>query len=71
MLFLPAEARAALNDLGNFIDAKLARLEQGFTIETERFRQAKYLKWCKQMLIPDPCRSEPGYTHRVSYFIEN
>jgi hypothetical protein len=40
-------------------------------IETERFRQSQYLKWWKQMLIPDPCGSEPGYERLVAYFIEN
>ena len=50
---------------------KLVRLKQGSTIETERFRQAQYLKWCEQMLIPDPCGSDTGYKRLVAYFIEN
>jgi hypothetical protein len=49
--FLPTELQTALNDLGDFIDAKLARLKQGSVNETERFRQA-LLKWCKQKFIP-------------------
>jgi hypothetical protein len=68
--FLPTESRTALNDLGHFIDAKLARLKQGSPIETERFRQAQYLKWCKQKFIPDPCGKEPGYERVVACFIE-
>ena len=70
LLFLPAKSRASHNDLGYFIDSKLPWLKQGSTVETERFRQAQYLKWCKQMLIPDPCVSEPGYELLVAYFIE-
>ena len=71
MSFLPTESRTALNDLGHFIDAKLARLKQGSAIETERFRQAQYLKWCKQKFIPDPCGEEPGYERVVACFVEN
>jgi hypothetical protein len=70
-LFLPTESRTALNDLENFIDAKLARLRQGLVIKTERFRQAQYLKWCKQKFIPDPCGNEPGYEQVVACFVEN
>jgi hypothetical protein len=40
-------------------------------IETERFRQAQYLKWCKQKFDPDPCRNEPGYEQVVACFVEN
>jgi hypothetical protein len=71
LLFLPAESRAALNDLGRFIDPKLARLKQGSAIETERFRQAQYLKLCKDKLIPNPCGSEPGYERIIACFIKN
>jgi hypothetical protein len=69
--FLPAKSRAALNDLGRFIDAKLAQLKQGSAFETERFSQAQYLKWCKDKLIPDPCGSEPGYERIIACFIKN
>ena len=70
-MFLPAESRAALVDLGHFIDVKFARLKQGSAIETERIRQAQYLNWCKQKFVPDPCRNEPGYKRLVACFIEN
>jgi hypothetical protein len=69
--FLPTESQTALNDLGDFIDTKLARLKQGSVIETERFGQAQYLKWCKQKFIPDPCGNEPGYERVVDCFVEN
>ena len=71
MSFLPTEPQTALNDLGDFIDVKLTRLKQGSVIETERFRQAQYLIWCKQKLIPDPCGEEPGYERVVACFVEN
>jgi hypothetical protein len=70
-LFLAAESRAALNDLGHFIDAKVARLKQCSAIETERFRQAQYLNWCKQKFVPDPCGDEPRYERLVACFVEN
>jgi hypothetical protein len=49
----------------------LARLKQCSVIETEWFRQAQYLKWCKQKFIPDPCGNEPGYEQVVACFIED
>ena len=57
--------------MGNFIDAKIARLKKGSAIETERFRQAQYLNWCKQKFVPDPCGDEIGYERLVACFIEN
>jgi len=47
------------------------RLKQGSAIETERFRQAQYLNWCKQKFVPDPCGNEPRYERLVACFIEN
>jgi hypothetical protein len=69
-LFLPAESRADLNDLGHFIDTKLAQLKQGSAMEIERFRQAQYIKWCKQKFIPNPCGSKPGYEQLVACFMK-
>jgi hypothetical protein len=69
--FLPAKSRAALGDLGNLVDANIARLEQGASLETSRFRQAQFIKWCNQKLIPDPCGNEPGYEWTVACFAEN
>jgi hypothetical protein len=63
-LFLPAKSRAALNDLGHFIDAKHARLKQGYMIETEQFREAQYLKF------RDLCGSKPVYEQLVACFIK-
>ncbi len=71
MLFLPAKSRAALGDLVNLVDAKIARLKQGASLETTRVRQAQFIKWCNQKLIPDPCSNEPGYEQIVACFAEN
>jgi hypothetical protein len=57
--------------MGNLIDAKIARLKQGSAVETERFRQAQYINWCKSKLIPDPCGKERRYERIVACFIEN
>jgi hypothetical protein len=70
-LFLSAKSRAALHDLGDIIVAKISRLKQGSAVETERFRQAQYINWCKSKLIPDPCGRERGYERIVACFIEN
>jgi hypothetical protein len=71
LLFLPAEARAALDDLGNLVYAKIARLKQGASLETTRFMQSQFIKWCNQKLIPDPCGNEPGYELIFACFAEN
>jgi hypothetical protein len=70
-LFLSAESRASLHDLGDLIDAKISRLKQGYAVETERFRQAQYINWCKPKLNPDPCGREHRYERIVACFIEN
>jgi hypothetical protein len=41
------------------------------SIETEWFRQAKYLNWCQIKKIPDACGNEYGYEHILACFIEN
>jgi hypothetical protein len=69
--FLPPESRAALYALGNYVDAKMSRLKHGAEVETERFRQAQYINWCKLKLIPDPCGRDRGYEHIVACFSEN
>jgi hypothetical protein len=57
--------------LGNLIGAKIARLKQGSAVETEQFRQAQYINWCKSKLVPDPCGKERRYECIVACFIEN
>ncbi len=71
MLFLLAESRASLRNLGHFVDAKIARLKQSSSIETEQIRQAQNINLCNKNFIPDPCFSEPGYERIVACFIEN
>ncbi len=46
-------------------------LKQDSAVETELFRQAQYINWCKSKLIPDPCGRECRYERIVAYFIEN
>ena len=36
-----------------------------------RFRQAAYIKWCKEKSIPDPCGTRQEYQRIISCFIEN
>jgi hypothetical protein len=69
-LFLPLKSRATLNDLENFVDVKIARLRFISSIETEQFRQAKYLNWCHVNKIPDPCGTEHDYERIVACFGE-
>ncbi len=71
MSFLPPESRIALVDLENCVDAKIARLRLSSSVETERFRQAKYLDWCQVKKIPDPCGKDPSYKQMLACFGEN
>ncbi len=71
MSFLPPESRTALDNLENCVDAKIARLRLSSSIETERFRQAKYLDWCRVVKIPDPCGKEQGYEWIIAFFGKN
>ncbi len=71
MSFLPPESRATLTDLENCVDAKIARLRLSSSVETERFRQAKYLNWCQVKKIPNPCRKELGYERILACFGKN
>ncbi len=41
------------------------------SLKTTRLRQAQFIKWCTQKLIPDPCGNEPGYERIVACFTEN
>ena len=70
MSFLPAESRAALDDLENLVDAKIVRLKQGASLETTRFRQALFIKWCNQKSVPDPRGAEPGYERIVACLLK-
>ena len=71
MSFLPVESRLALDDLEHIVDEEMSRSKASGGLETERFRQAIYLNWCKIKHIPDPCGSEDGYQRIVGYFIKN
>jgi hypothetical protein len=48
----------------------MSRLKQDSTVETTRFRQAVYINWTRNMLIPDPCGPEPGYEFVLACFLE-
>ncbi len=65
------QSRVALFDLGNSVDEKIARLKINSSIETEWFRQTKYLNWCQIKKIPDACGNEYGYKRILACFIEN
>jgi hypothetical protein len=57
--------------LGNSVEEKIARLKINLSIETEQFRQAKYLNWCQIKKIPYVCGNKYGYKHILACFIEN
>jgi hypothetical protein len=69
--FLPPESRTALIDLENYVGAKIARLRLSSSIETEQFRQDKYLDWCQIKKIPNPCGKEHGYERILACFGKN
>ena len=70
LCFLPAESQAALIDLGNIVDTKMARRKSDSELETARFGQAVYIKFCKSKNIPDPCGNQAGYERIIACFIE-
>jgi hypothetical protein len=49
----------------------IARLRINLRIETEKFRQAKYLNWCQIKKIPDACGNEYEYKRILACYIEN
>lgn len=49
----------------------MSRSKASGGLETERFRQAIYLSWCKLKHIPDPCGPEDGYQRIAGYFIKH
>ncbi len=55
----------------NCVDSKIAILRLTSSVEIERFRQAKYLDWCRVMKIPDPCGKERGYEQIIACFGKN
>ena len=70
MFFLPAKSQAALANLGDIVDTKMSRLKSDHELETARFRQAVYIKFCKSKSIPDPCGNQPGYERIIACFIK-
>ncbi len=55
----------------NSVEEKIARLRINSSIETEWFRQAKYLNWYQIKKIPDACGNKYGYRRILACFIEN
>jgi hypothetical protein len=55
----------------NCVGAKIAKLRLSSSLETERFRQAKYLNWCQVKKITNPCRKEHGYEQILACFGRN
>ncbi len=70
MFFLPAKSQAALANLGDIADTKMSRLKSDHELETARFRQAVYIKFCKSKSIPDLCSNQPGYERIIACFIK-
>ena len=68
MQAFPAKCRASLHDLGCDVDEELARSKSIRQAETQRTRQAHYLKFCRQHKVPDPCGMEPSYEFLVALY---
>ena len=64
----PAKCRAALFDLGCDVDQELSRSVNAKKVETIRNRQANYLKFCVDHLVPDPCGDGPSYEFLVAAY---
>ena len=64
----PAKFRAALFDLGCDVDQELSGSFNAKKAETIRTRQAHYLKFCVDHLVPDPCGDVPSYEFLVAAY---
>ena len=62
----PAKCRAAIFDLGCDVDQELFGSVNAKKAETIRTRQAHYLKFCVDHLVPDPCGDGPSYEFLVA-----
>ena len=73
MSFLCAESRAALEPLEHLVNQEISKSRSDKKIETARFRQAVYIKWCLGILRgdEDTCGNGSGYQYLVSCFIKN
>ena len=67
---LPAESIVNLFSVGSYDILKMSRLKQYTSIVTTRFRQAVYLNWTRQMLIPATIGHNQGYTLIDACFTE-
>ena len=68
MKAFPAKCRAALFDLGCDVDQELSGSVNSKKAETIRTRQAHYLKFCVDHLVPDPCVDGPSYEFLVAEY---
>ena len=64
----PAKCIAALFDLGCDVDQELSGSVNANKSETIRNRQANYLKFCVDHLVPDPCGDGPSYEFLVAAY---
>lgn len=71
MSSLPAECRAALNDIGHLVDQEIARSKRSNGIETLRFREACFITWCKEHKVPDPCSVGVIAQRLAAYFLKD
>ena len=49
----------------------MAHSQYDKVIETQRARQAHYIKWCNQHHIPDPCGQDVGYERIVAMYLKD
>ena len=68
MQAFPAKCRAAIFDLGCDVDQELSRSVNAKKAETIRTRQAHYLKFCVDSLVPDQCGDRPSYEFLVAAY---
>ena len=68
MQAFPAKCRDALFDFGCDVDQELSGSINAKKSETIRTRQAHYLKFCVDHLVPDPCGDGPSYEFLVAAY---
>ncbi len=56
--------------MGHCVDQEMAQLWRGPDLETEAAWQAHYIKWAKNLGIPDPCGYYEGFIRIMAIYIK-
>lgn len=67
---LPAQSIATFDSLEDDLDREFANSGGSKALETQRSRQACYLKYARRHLLPDPCGQGPGWDRILAHYVK-